>query len=243
MNSYTHLCTQWNNQSIHHARDFYQVIDHAIEHDHLDPRTLARDIATTLSARHQRPDITNALIAAGNLSQGWTGLAYHNKRHHTEVTSMAMVLSQALPPKYIGLLAIAAILHDIGYDEVTDVTGDARERHSAQIARQVCLAHGMPSTDAQYVYNTIIATYPGYRASMLDAAHDPATEARNILLDSDLILSAGMNPDCTDARTARVSSEIHHNITLPQWQAFCTNDVKAWISLPAQRYFPTPGTR
>jgi hypothetical protein len=193
-------------------------------------------LAAGLLARLGCADTPIGLVClrlAGDVA-AWGGHAYHSSRHHAEVATNAMVLTeiasrigQPVPPHRRAMLLAAALAHDIGYEPLPAPRARfAAETSSARLADAIGAGHGLDAADRAALRCLILATEPGFRALLADLPRRPGASPdlpaplrplaaqpalaglAAVLSDADLLSSAGLTLRWHRVQLARLAREL-----------------------------------
>jgi hypothetical protein len=163
----------------------------------------------------------------------WGGHDYHSARHHAEVATNAMILTEhavaranPFSNQQRALLLAAGLAHDIYFDP-TSSSKDSRfeaERQAAAALETAALLCGVPAPERATLRDLILATEPGFRiqlsallrgeldiaaeAELCIPANQPMAAMAGVLSDADLLSSVGLTMDWHLKQLHRLEREL-----------------------------------
>lgn len=191
-----------------------------------DLPALARDLLQPLGTMGQPMGL--ACLKAASAVMQWGGPPYHSALHHAEVALNATVLAelaaasgQPVPPCDRTLLLAAALSHDYLYQAGESF---AAEHAAADAMDSIARECGAGRQDRDDVRSLILATAPGFRATLANPAvlpDHPVPELLRrvlaqprlaglaaLLADADLLSSAGLCVRWQQVQHARLEREM-----------------------------------
>jgi hypothetical protein len=194
----------------------------------------------------------------------WGGHAYHSARHHAEVATSAMVMTelaqrcgQATPPRDRGLLLASCLAHDLYYlPRAKRRPRFAAETDAARAMNVIGTRCGLDGEDRRTLKCLILATEPGFRSclaalpaggwsadvprSLSLLTKSPALAAlAAVLSDADLLSSTGLTEDWHQVQRERLEREAGRRRTQADDRWFFDTVVGAdFLSLGGRLFSP-----
>jgi len=163
----------------------------------------------------------------------WGGHDFHSARHHAEVATNAMVITEladragaAFPLQQRALLLASCLGHDIYYQLKADPAPRfSAEAHSASALDDIAARCRLDARERAALRCLILATEPGFRtclAALLEgaasgdmpdgldalASHPDLAALAGVLSDADLLSSAGLTEDWHKMQLGRLQREL-----------------------------------